>query len=381
MSPVSEVADAERWARMGLCCASDPADPALTALVEAEGAVAVWNSLSGALRDTPWGRRAAQVRLQVVQRHTEQHGARFVVPGDAEWPDQLDDLAGVGVPDHRLAGAAFGVWLLGPGHLAEWCHDSVAIVGSRASTSYGESVAADLAADLAGRGRTVVSGGAYGIDACAHRGAIAASGRTVAVLANGVEVGYPRGNNRLFEQLRSEQLICSELPPGEHPTRIRFLGRNRLIAALSLGTVMVEAGMRSGARNTMNWGQGLGRHLMAVPGPVTSVVSANPHKMIRDKEAELVTNADQVCELVAPMGQSLLPIERGRGRLLDGLDEVQRTVFEAVPGRGGLSAGELSARCGLDLMSVLDALAEVEDLGLVQQNERGGWKLVPGAVG
>ncbi len=377
------VTDVERWARMGLACASEPADRALTRLVTDEGAVAVWQSLSGARRDTVWGRRAAGVRLARVQRATDQCGARFIVPGDPEWADQLGDLAEVEltISEKTMGGAPLGLWLLGPGQLKLWAADSVAVVGSRAATSYGETVAADLCAELAGRGRTVVSGGAYGIDAYAHRGAMAGGGQTICVLANGVDVGYPRGNNRLFDALRSEQLICSELPPGDHPTRTRFLGRNRVIAALAAGTVMVEAGMRSGARNTLSWGEELSRRLMAVPGPITSALSANPHKVIRDRTAELVTTAAEVCELVAPMGQDLLPLQRGRSRVLDGLDEVQRSVFEAVPGRGGLSAGELSARCGLDLMSVLDALAELEDTGLVRRTDRGGWKLEPGSVG
>lgn len=385
------VTDVERWARMGLACASEPADWELTRLVAAEGAVAVWQSLSGARRDTPWGRRAAAVRLARVQRATEQCGARFVVPGDPEWADQLDDLADVQlvldtrpIRDRKVVpagGAPLGLWLLGPGQLRQWAADSVAVVGSRAATSYGETVAADLCAELAGRGRTVISGGAYGIDAYAHRGAMAGGGRTICVLANGVDVGYPRGNSRLFDALRGEQLVCSELPPGDHPTRTRFLGRNRVIAALATGTVMVEAGMRSGARNTLNWGGEMNRHLMAVPGPITSALSANPHQLIRERKAELVTSAAEVCELVAPMGQDLLPLQRGRSRVLDGLDEAQRAVFEAVPGRGGMSTGELAARCGLDLMSVLDALAELEDLRLVRRTDRGGWKLEPGSVG
>lgn len=380
-SSTAPLADAERWARMGLACASEPADPALARLIGSEGPVAVWQSLSGARRDTAWGRRAATGSLTRVQRATEQCGARFVVPGDPEWPEQLDELAGVELASCAMGGAPLGLWLLGPGRLVDWAADSIAVVGARAATSYGESVAADLGAELAGRGRTVVSGGAYGIDASAHRGALASGGRTICVLANGVDVGYPRGNGRLFEALRSDHLICSELPPGDHPTRTRFLGRNRLIAALAGGTVMVEAGMRSGSRNTLSWGQELGRQLMAVPGPVTSALSVTPNRLIRDREAELVTCAAEILELVAPMGRQLLPFTRGRTRNLDGLDEVQRTVFEAVPGRGGLSPGELAARCGLDLMSVLDALAELEELALVCRTDRGGWKLEPGSVG
>ena len=176
---------------------------------------------------------------------------------------------------------------------------SVAIVGSRAATAYGNGITTDLSVDLAERGVTVVSGGAFGIDAAAHRGALAAGGPTVGVLACGVDVAYPAANEQLFEQLARDHLLVSELPPGAHPTRVRFLARNRLIAAMSSATVVVEAALRSGARNTAGWALECGRPLMAVPGSVYSRASSAPHLMIRSGQAVLVTNAAEVMELVS----------------------------------------------------------------------------------
>ena len=153
---------------------------------------------------------------------------------------------------------------------------SVAIVGSRAATAYGSGIATDLAADLVEQGVTVLSGGAFGIDVAAHRGALAGGGPTVCVLASGVDVAYPPGHASIFASLARDQLLVSELPPSAHPTRVRFLARNRLIAAMSRGTVVVEAALRSGARNTAGWALGCGRPLMAVPGPVYSRASTTP---------------------------------------------------------------------------------------------------------
>ena len=182
---------------------------------------------------------------------------------------------------------------------------SVAVVGSRASTAYGEHVAADLAADLAGHGWTVVSGGAYGIDGAAHRAALAVGGLTVAVLANGVDGAYPRGHTALLARIASEGLVVSELSPGEQPTRSRFIERNRVIAALAVGTVAVEMALRSGASATVDRAHDLGRVYMAVPGPVTSPTSAGCHHWIAVKGAELVTCAADVLTLVAPLGEAL----------------------------------------------------------------------------
>ncbi|HLZ36978.1 MAG TPA: DNA-processing protein DprA [Mycobacteriales bacterium] len=183
-------------------------------------------------------------------------GGRFVCPGDAEWPSQLDDLH---------ATRPFGLWLRGGSHLRLVAVRSVAVVGARAATAYGEHVSGELAADLADAGWAVVSGGAFGVDAASHRGALAAGGATVAVLASGIDVPYPRGHDTLFDRIAHEGLLVTDWPPGAAPARLRFLVRKRVIAALTRGTVVVEAAARSGALNTARHARELGRLVMAGP--------------------------------------------------------------------------------------------------------------------
>jgi DNA processing protein len=176
---------------------------------------------------------------------------------------------------------------------------SVAMVGARAATNYGTTVAYEIAADLAAEGVVVVSGGAFGIDAAAHRGALAAQGVTIAVLANGIDQVYPVGNTSLLHAVMATGVVMTELPPGMHPTRQGFLARNRLIAALGGATLVVEAAARSGSASTVTRALELGRDVMAVPGPVTSMMSVGTHELIRDG-ATLVTSADDVRELLNP---------------------------------------------------------------------------------
>ena len=227
---------------------------------------------------------------------TDRHGARFVVPEDDEWPTGLSDLtwAHHGVP--------LGLWVKGDGNLRELTEDAVAIVGSRASTAYGEHVAAELAHQLAKDDNlvpcTIVSGGAYGIDAAAHRGALAAGGSTIAVLACGVDRPYPAGHKQMFERIvETGGLLVSEYPPGAAPLRHRFLSRNRLLGALTQGLVVVEAAARSGAQAAAARATEIGRPVMAVPGPTTSAMSVGCHLMIRDG-ATLVSSADQVLHAI-----------------------------------------------------------------------------------
>ena len=175
------------------------------------------------------------------------------------------------------------------------------MVGSRAATGYGGHVAGEIAADLGERGWAIVSGGAYGIDAAAHRGALAAEAVTIAVLACGVDYPYPAGHADLFAAIAAQGLVISEWPPGRHPGRMRFLVRNRVIAALGCGTVIVEAGERSGALNTARHAANLGKPLMAVPGPVTSAQSAGCHRIIREWGANCVTRAADIIELLSPL--------------------------------------------------------------------------------
>lgn len=365
----------EREARMALSSAMDSGDPAVAGLVGDLGAEGAWNKIIEGVLGDPSAERAARTSLEVVQRLAANTGVRFIIPGDQEWPSGLDDLRHA-EPIQRRGGEPFGLWLRGPGHLAQWMERSVAIVGSRAATAYGTGIAADLAADLADRQVTVVSGGAFGIDTAAHRGALAAGGPTVCVAANGVDVAYPPANAALFDALARDRLLVSELPPGAHPTRVRFLARNRLIAAMARGTIVVEAALRSGARNTASWATGCGRPLMAVPGSVHSRASTGPHLMIRNGQAVLITSVGEVLEMIDGMGQSTLPLIHGPQRATDALTDTQLSVFEAIPTRRRVGVGDIAITAGVSVPICLAALSMLESAGMVTADER-GWLALP----
>ncbi len=364
------VDDAERRARLRLSCVLDGGDPIVVELLARHGAEGAWARIRNGALGEPTAERAASLSLASVERLAADTGARFLVPGDDEWPPSLADLAHAGEIQRR-GGEPYGLWLRGPGHFADLMRHSVAIVGSRAATAYGTGIAADLAADLAERGVTVVSGGAFGIDAAAHRGALAVGGPSVGVLACGVDVAYPPAHASMFDQLARDHLLVSELPPGAHPTRVRFLARNRLIAAMTQATVVVEAALRSGARNTAGWAAECGRPLMAVPGSVYSRASTGPHLMIRNGQAVLVTNASEVMELISEAGQDTLPLPQGPQRVTDTLSECQLAVFEAVPARRRASVGDIALAAGVSVPVCLAALTELEAAGLVEGDERG----------
>lgn len=220
-------------------------------------------------------------------------GLRPVEPGDPGWPSQLGDLG---------RHAPRKLWVVGSGELRLLALRSVAIVGARLATSYGVTVAGTLAADLSAAGWVVVSGGAFGIDSAAHRGALASGGATVAVMAGGADVPVPVSHAPLLGRIADKGLLVSEMPPGSVPHAGSFLQRNRLIAALTRAVVVVEAGNRSGALNTANWGSGLGRHVLAVPGPVSSEASRGTHRLIRERQAVLVQDAREILEMLEPFG-------------------------------------------------------------------------------
>jgi DNA processing protein len=279
-------------------------------------------------------------------------GGRLVCPGDDEWPESLDDLG-----DRRPV----ALWVRGAASLRDATARSVALVGSRAATPYGNQVAAELAVELGDRGWSTVSGGAYGIDAAAHRGSLAAGAPTVVVLACGVDVSYPSGNRRLFEDVAGAGLLVSEWPPGASPTRLRFLWRNRVIAALARGTVVVEMGHRSGARRTCSEATRLGRYVMAVPGPVTSAVSVGCHALLRAREAECVTCAREVLELVSRMGDDLPPEPESQAGLRDRLGREAQRVLDALDPLEFLTPEQVAAASQQDpaaLDVLLDALCE-----------------------
>ena len=363
----------ERTARMCLTAVVEPGHPVLADAVASFGAAQVWAGLLGAEGDLPIAERARRLRPGDLVERTRALRLRFVIPGDPDWPPGLADLAGC-EPVNELAGSPLGLWVTGGGDLAPLAASSVAIVGSRASTAYGDTVSADLGAELSDAGRCVVSGGAYGIDAAAHRGCLAGRTPSVCVLASGLDQPYPAGHRPLFERIAERGVLVSELAPGEHPTRVRFLARNRLIAALAPGTVLVEAAARSGARNTVTWANVLGRVVMAVPGPVTSATSVTPHRLVREAEAVLVTGAQDVLELLSPLGRAN-PRTPGERRATDELDADELRLFEAVPGRGSAPAGDLALRAGLSVprcLALLDLLAE---RGFLAQNPQGEWQL------
>jgi DNA processing protein len=265
------------------------------------------------------------------------------------------------------------LWASGPARLDEVSARAAAIVGTRAATAYGEHVAADLAAGLAERDVAVVSGGAYGIDGAAHRAALACEGVTLAIVAGGIDNPYPSGHSSLFHRIRQDCLLVSEYPPGVAPGRLRFLTRNRLVAALSGATVVVEAGLRSGAANTAAWAGVLGRSVCAVPGPVTSAASAGCHVLLRDG-ATLVGRAEQVVELVGRIGE-LAPQEPHPARPLDGLGPAEKWVYDALPARGAHTVDEIAMLAALPAHQVLGPLTMLEFAGLVERAD-GCWRIV-----
>ncbi len=312
--------------------------------------------------------RAAQAEPQRDLDIARDAGVRFVCPGDGEWPAQLDDLG-----DARPT----GLWVRGSPSLRMWALRSVAVVGARACTEYGAHMASALAAGLAERGWVVVSGGAYGVDGAAHRGALGASGATVAVLACGVDRPYPRGHTELIARIAEQGLVVGELPPGEHPTPSRFVLRNRVIAALTRGTVVVEAAYRSGSLVTARAAQRLGRFTMGVPGPATSGLSAGVHELLRG-EAALVTDAAEVVELVGDMGE-LAPARRGPVLPRDLLEPAARQVLAAVPGGRAARPGEIARGAQTTEDEAIARLYELRSLGYVERHGD-GWKLTRQAL-
>ncbi|MFI7144482.1 DNA-processing protein DprA [Nonomuraea sp. NPDC050022] len=294
----------------------------------------------------------------------ERSGARFIIPGSPEWPTQLDQLG----PRRPL-----GLWLHGSADLRFSCLRSIAVVGARAATAYGVHVAAQFAVGFSDSGWTVVSGGAFGIDGAAHRGSLAADSPTVVVLACGVDVSYPTGHHELFAAARDQGVVVSECPPGVHPTRARFLIRNRLIAALSRGTVVVEAALRSGALNTAGHALSLQRHLAAVPGPITSTMSAGCHRLLRERKAVCVTSPEEVIDLVGSIGDDLAPQTRGPVVPRDTLSETTSRVLDAIPTRGAAGPASIAVAAGVSLDTALSALGGLAAAGYIERVAK-GWR-------
>lgn len=364
----------ERLARAGLSRVVEPGDPAALAAFDGVGAVEIWQRLrAGDPALERWSGRMAEAKPEEDLQRAAATQSRFVIPGDDEWPAQIDVLAEAGQLSRR-GGVPFGLWVRGAANLREVVEQSVAVVGARSCTPYGEHVAGELSAGLADKGMTVVSGGAYGVDAAAHRGSLAAAGVTVAVLACAVSVSYPKGHHALFERILEKGLLVSELPPGSSPTRLRFLSRNRLIAAASLGTVVVEAAARSGALNTAGWAEQCGRPVLAVPGPITSGMSEGTHVLVRERNALLATSPADILEAVAPFGSRLTEPRRGRERPSDRLSLDEQRVLDAVPVLVPATLTSIARTAGLEPAVVQTALTNLAAAVLVEQTTN-RWRL------
>lgn len=366
----------ERVARVALSRLSEPGDIRISGLVARLGAAQVYNLLrdeqdvTGVYSDVAARLRDLDPAAELAQAAAA--GIRFVCPGDPEWPepvhdlDRAESLAGRG-------GAPLGLWLRGPLRLDEACRRSAAVVGSRSATTYGTGVASEVACHLGEHGMTVVSGAAFGIDQAAHRGALSAKASTVAVLACGVDRAYPSAHRNLLDYIADTGLVVSELPPKCAPTKLRFLARNRLIAALAQGTVVVEAAVRSGALNTANWTTRLNRVLMGVPGPVTSAPSEGVHELIRGRGAALVTRGEDVLELLSPSGSHLVGLRRGPECTEDRLTDRERQVLDAVPVAVPADDASITRAAGLAGQEVAATLARLRQAGHVEQFAE-GWR-------
>ncbi|PPH20514.1 DNA-protecting protein DprA [Rathayibacter sp. AY1C4] len=299
-------------------------------------------------------RRLLFRRLEIAERL----GAQLLLPGAPEWPESLDDLG----PHAPLL-----LWLRGDPAAFAPPH-RLALVGARAATGYGEHVAAELAAGVATRGVSVVSGGAFGIDAVAHRAALGSGGRTVAFLAGGADRLYPTAHADLLHRIIATPgcAVATEVPPGTTPTRWRFLQRNRLIAASTSATVVVEAGARSGSLNTAGHAAALGRPLGAVPGPVTSASSAGCHRLLREYAATCVTSPPDVLELLGVGEPKVEPSERSAA---------QSRVLDALLSPCAHQAIDVAREIGLSIGETIAILGSLLVEGIVDRTEDGGWKL------
>jgi DNA processing protein len=354
-------------------------------------------------------RRSADPEVDLAA--AERNQIRLLTPEDAEWP-HFAFAALARCAERRVAQWQAGqrtrpgrgelipplaLWVRGAGSLRSVGVRAIAVVGSRAATGYGERLATDFSYHLARQQVVVVSGGAYGIDAAAHRGALAADGVSVLVSAGGLDRPYPSGNQALYERTAERGLLVSERPPGSAPHRQRFLSRNRIIAALGTATLVVEAGVRSGALNSAGYARDLGRPVLAVPGPVTSAMSVGCHRLLQRVEdpAQLVTSVEDVLgfcgnELVETVPETAPPdaavpgpaapgtASAGRSRArpagYDALDLAARTVLDGFPARRVVTEAELARLSGQPIQQVLAALPVLVGLRMVTAG-RDGYRL------
>ena len=386
---VARIADGdpeEVTARVAWTCIIEPGDRVAGTLIATYGAVGALRIVASEARSSSvesgladpkaldefrrallrWRPRLTQSAVDVALAQAPRFDTRLVLPGTTEWPRGFDDLDG-----H----APIALWVRGTRDALLTLDRSIALVGARAATGYGEHVTMEASAGLVDRGYTIVSGAAYGIDGMAHRAALASHGQTVAFLAGGVDRFYPSGHDALLTRIAEVGAVVSELPCGQAPTKWRFLQRNRLIAAASRATVVLEAGWRSGSLNTAGHAATLGRPLGAVPGPVTSAASAGCHRLIRDYTAICVTNPDEMAELS--------PLETTPALFADASDPGSPSsdlvrLYDALSSRSPRTAADIAARSGLSIAEVQGLLGALELEGEVAVRERGWVRVTRG---
>ena len=314
-----------------------------------------------------WRRRSAYLKPDEALGFITRMGGRFVIPEDEHWPAALADL-GVTEP--------LGLWMLGDAKIP-LADRVLGLVGSREATTYGEAATKMLATKARQMEITVLSGGAYGIDAHAHRQAMLAEGTgvpTVAILAGGLDRLYPAGNTDLLREITQEGVLITEMPPGMRPNRYRFLNRNRLIAALSTATIVVEARYRSGALNTANHAHDLDRAVGAVPGPIHAPSSAGCHRLIKETPTVLIDDSSDLESIYSDM---FAANQRSEGdedqRHYDMLSVEELLVFDALPVRGMTTVEHLCGITGLAVPMITGILTKLERHELAELDAR-GWR-------
>ena len=385
----------ERFAGSAWTSIAEPGDRHAGALVGALGPVAALSavidrvpvdSLAAAMREAGgggdalgsaelqealdrWRPRLSSKTCLLALSQAARYDVRLLVPSDPLWPPGLSDLGPFG---------PLALWVRGTDAALASLEAGIALVGARAATGYGEHVTMEASAGLVDRGYAIVSGAAYGIDGMAHRAALASHGHTIAFLAGGLDRFYPSGHEELLTRIAANGAVISEVPCGTAPTKWRFLQRNRLIAASSQATIVLEAGWRSGSLNTAGHASALGRPLGAVPGPVTSAASAGCHRLIRDYDAVCVTNADEMAEL-APLGTASVradatsPDAGERARSEPSAELVR--LFDALSTRSPRTTTDIAARAGLSISATQGMLGTLQLDGRVRESER-GWTLI-----
>lgn len=356
----------DQIARLALSSAFEPGDETIGGLVAEFGAVELIDRLQvqaeerglSRFRQRWQSRNWLQDATAEFDHATDNH-IEIIAPGTRDWPTQLDDL------NER---APLVLRKKGPLGLRQAASRSVAVVGARAATQYGVWVAEEMCAELAGGGWCIISGGAMGIDAASHRGALALHGATIAVSAAGANLAVPATNHSLFARLFQHGAVVSEVPLGANPNRRRFLVRNRVIAALAPVVVVVEAALRSGALSTMREADAMGRTLCAVPGPTTSALSAGCNELIRSGGATLVRNADDVvAEALRLADHPVSLAERAPG-----INLFEQRVIDLCSPRS-MPVEQIAQGVGVSIEACTATLHLLERSGLVMRTVK-GWR-------